>query len=74
MIDVQTVSAYARLLHQDRAQAALALAVCLIAALFQTLPPPYTRPVADAMQYAGMAASLADAMATDWGRVNEILG
>jgi 4-amino-4-deoxy-L-arabinose transferase-like glycosyltransferase len=74
VIDVQTVSAYARLLHQDRAQAALALAVCLIAALFQTLAPPYTRPVADAMQYAGMAASLAEAMATDWGRVNEILG
>lgn len=74
MIDVQTVSAYARLLRQDRAQAALALAVCLIAALFQTLAPPYTRPVADAMQYAGMAASLAEAMASDWGRVNEILG
>ncbi len=74
VIDVQTVSAYARLLHQDRAQAALACAVCLIAALFQTLVPPYTRPVADAMQYAGMAASLADAMVSDWGRANEILG
>ncbi len=71
---MQTVSAYARLLHQDRAQAALAFAVCLIVALFQTLPPPYTRPVADAMQYAGMAALLADAMASDWGQVNEILG
>ena len=74
MIDVQTVSAYARLLHQDRTQAALAYAACLIAALFQTLVPPYTRPVADAMQYAGMAASLADAMVSDWGRANEILG
>lgn len=71
---MQTVSAYARLLHQDRAQAALAFAVCLIVALFQTLAPPYTRPVADAMQYAGMAALLADAMASDWGQVNEILG
>ena len=68
MIDVQTVSAYARLLHQDRTQAALAYAACLIAALFQTLVPPYT------MQYAGMAASLADAMVSDWGRANEILG
>ncbi|MEQ8804335.1 MAG: hypothetical protein RIE87_09045 [Rhodospirillales bacterium] len=74
VIDVQTVSAYARLLHQGRVQSVLALAACLTIALIQTLVPPYTRPVADAMQYANMAASLADAMLTDWGRVNETLG
>lgn len=71
---MQTISANARFLYQDRVQTVLALVVCLIVALFQTLVPPYTRPIADAMQYAGMAASLADAMVSDWGRVNEILG
>lgn len=71
---MQIVSAYARILRQDRVQTALALAVCLAVVMFQTLVSHYTRPVADAMQYARMAAELADAMAADRGRVNEILG
>jgi len=74
VIDVQSVSATVRILRQDRIQTALALGLCLVVVLAQTLIPDYRRPVADAMQYAGTAAAVGEALFTDPGRVNALLG
>ena len=40
---------------------AAALALCLVVVLWQTLRPAYTRPIADALQYARIALDLVDA-------------
>ncbi len=60
--------------HSNRIQGALALAICLVVVLMQTLAPEFRRPVADSMLYAKIIATLADQLLHDPGQFNQTLG
>ncbi|MEQ8505747.1 MAG: hypothetical protein RIB80_10505 [Rhodospirillales bacterium] len=68
------VSAPTHDLKSERVQMALALGLCLVVVLAQTLMPEYRRPVADAMGYARVIAGIADAWAMSLQDANLALG
>ncbi|MEQ8227023.1 MAG: hypothetical protein RIA64_02975 [Rhodospirillales bacterium] len=68
------VSASAHDLKSERVQTALALGVCLVVVLAQTLMPEYRRPVADANGYARLAVELAEAWASPGKSASAAMG
>ena len=63
-----------RLSDRMPTETALALAVCLVVVLTQTLVPEFRRPVADAIGYAHSVVGVVDAVAAPDRAVNDALG